>query len=159
MSRLYIGIDPGNTGALAAIYPSGEVRLWDAPRNVPNEIEMAEIVHSLGDAIPRDEQFAVIEWAQSSPKMGVTSAFNYGCGFGMWLATLASHDIGHVRVRPQEWMSMMFSGRKRLSRDKTRSIGLAKKLFPLAPITLAKHHGRAEALLIAEYGRRTYDGT
>ena len=34
----------------------------------------------------------------------------------------------------------------------------ARQLFPDAPITLKKHDGRAEALLIAEFGRREHLG-
>jgi hypothetical protein len=33
---------------------------------------------------------------------------------------------------------------------------MARNLFPDAMLKLKKHHGRAEALLIAEYARRTF---
>jgi hypothetical protein len=33
---------------------------------------------------------------------------------------------------------------------------MARELFPDAMLNLKKHHGKAEALLIAEYARRTF---
>ena len=41
-----------------------------------------------------------------------------------------------------------------LTNDKDQSLRLAKELYPEAPITLKKHHNKAEALLIAHYARR-----
>ena len=38
--------------------------------------------------------------------------------------------------------------------DKNTSLALARGLFPEAVLDLKKHHGKAEALLIAEYARR-----
>jgi crossover junction endodeoxyribonuclease RuvC len=39
-----------------------------------------------------------------------------------------------------------------LSRDKHASLFKARLMFPAADLHLAKHDGRAEALLIAQYG-------
>ena len=37
--------------------------------------------------------------------------------------------------------------------EKGASLVTARTLYPSAPLKLAKHHNRAEALLIAHYGR------
>lgn len=43
-----------------------------------------------------------------------------------------------------------------LSRDNHASLHKARLMFPAAELHLAKHADRAEALLIAHYGRRTF---
>ena len=41
-----------------------------------------------------------------------------------------------------------------LTSDKDESIRIAKELYPAAPITLKRHHNRAESLLIAHWALR-----
>jgi hypothetical protein len=50
-------------------------------------------------------------------------------------------------VTPSVWKSSL-----RLSKDKNASLHKARLMFPAAELHLAKHDGRAEALLIAQYG-------
>ena len=52
-------------------------------------------------------------------------------------------------VRPQVWKKALG-----VTSDKNTSLALARELFPEAVLDLKKHHGKAEALLIAEYARR-----
>jgi hypothetical protein len=40
--------------------------------------------------------------------------------------------------------------------DKNESLAAARIAFPQATLLLKKDHGKAEALLIAEYARRTF---
>jgi len=84
------------------------------------------------------------------PGQGVTSMFNMGYGLGALHAIFTCLYIRTVRVRPQAWKKEFGL----IKKEKGDSIRVAQELFPLADITLKKHHGRAEALLMAEYGRR-----
>jgi hypothetical protein len=43
----------------------------------------------------------------------------------------------------------------KLTSDKEQSLITARLMFPQAILKLKKDHGKAEALLIAEYARRT----
>ena len=52
-------------------------------------------------------------------------------------------------VTPQAWKKAM-----KLTSDKKQSLAMARELWPNAPLNFAKHDGRAEALLMAEYLRR-----
>jgi crossover junction endodeoxyribonuclease RuvC len=52
-------------------------------------------------------------------------------------------------VTPQKWKKSL-----KLDSDKNKSLGLARELWPTAPLTRKKDNGRAEALLLAEYLRR-----
>jgi hypothetical protein len=90
---------------------------------------------------------AYLEQVHSSPQMGVKSAFTFGNGFGHLEMALTAAGIPFERVRPQVWqkaMGCMTKGDKNVSKRK------AQELFP----SLKVNHYIADALLIAEYGRR-----
>ncbi|MBT2326092.1 hypothetical protein J7E62_27565 [Variovorax paradoxus] len=52
-------------------------------------------------------------------------------------------------LSPQKWKR--FYG---LDADKAKSLATARALYEAAPLSLAKHHNRAESLLIAHWGLR-----
>ena len=90
---------------------------------------------------------AYIEQVHSSPQMGVKSAFTFGNGFGHLEMALTACGIAFERIRPQAWqkaLGCMTKGDKNVSKRR------AQELFPTLKIT----HSTADALLIAEYGRR-----
>ena len=96
---------------------------------------------------------AYLERAQAMPKQGVTSMFNYGKGFGLWLGLLIGIGIPYTLVSPRRWKAVMLSD---MGKDKGASILRAKQLFPqcASQLQLVKDHNKAEALLIAAYGQR-----
>jgi hypothetical protein len=156
----FIGIDPGFTGALAVIDNQGEVvKLADTPtltitagrgkKTVYDIPGMAEILRQYRMINTR----AGIEEAQAMPGQGVTSTFSTGLGLGVWLGILVAMDFPLTRVRPAEWKKSM-----KLGSDKEQSRLRAQELFPKADLRLKKYHGRAEALLLAEWLRREWMG-
>jgi len=72
--------------------------------------------------------------------------------YGMWLGILASIGMKHEIVRPAAWKRSM-----QVSKDKGQARVKATQLWPdmADKLKLVKHHGRAEALLLAEWLRRT----
>jgi len=90
---------------------------------------------------------AYLEQVSAMPGQGVTSCFTFGNGYGHLEMALTAAGIPFERVRPQKWqqaMGCMTAGDKNVSKRK------AQELFPSVKIT----HSTADALLIAEYGRR-----
>jgi len=90
----------------------------------------------------------VIEESQSMPGQGVRSYFTIGLGFGVWLGILSALGLAYTRVRPAVWKRHLG-----LTSDKGQARLRAQQLFAQADLRLRKHHGRAEALLLAHYGR------
>ena len=90
---------------------------------------------------------ALIESAQAMPKQGASSGFKYGREVGAIEATVAGCGIPLTILKPRVWKQFhRFRGdNKELSRQR------ALQLFPTAHalFTHKKHHGRAEAALIA----------
>ena len=146
----YIGVDPGMTGAIAIIDPNGHCfEVADCP-TVDGEIlypTIADIFESY--KIKNYSMFVGIEKAQSMPKQGVCSVGNYMRGYGVYLGIFASFKIPYREIRPTEWKKSFGL----LHQDKSASITKALQLFPYLSdrIYLKKHHGRAEAVLLAQF--------
>lgn len=94
-----------------------------------------------------------LEQVHSMPKQGVASSFNFGRGFGLWEGLLAGMRFPYTLVSPQRWKKAMLAD---MAKDKGASVLRAKQLFPncVEQLKLVKDHNKAEALLLAEYGRR-----
>lgn len=118
-----------------------------------NRISESDCARCLAEETERDEVHAFIEKVGAMPGQGVTSMFSFGYGFGVWMGILAALKIPHTLVTPQAWKKEMFAG---YDKD-TDSRVIARRLFPVQTeesLSRKKDHGRADALLIAEYGRR-----
>ena len=153
-ASLYIGIDPGLDGAIGFIHT--HVRAVRTPtikvgkRRQYRAQEMAEI---LWGCIPYTDGepyslFAVLESVHSMPKQGVASAFSFGRGFGLWEGILATLHIPYLLVAPQTWKAVML---RDMPKDKNAAKLQASRLWPELD---RLSDGEAEALLMAEYGRR-----
>lgn len=146
-SPTIIGIDPGASGGIA-ILCGGEVT-----------------THKLADLTDQDtwrllaehEPATVyVEAVASSPQMGVKSAFTFGRVYGMVRMAAIAAGLRFVDVRPTVWQSALklpkIGGEigKNGTAKKNRNKARAQELFPSVKVT----HANADALLIAEYGKR-----
>jgi hypothetical protein len=87
------------------------------------------------------------------PNQGVASTFQFGRAVGVITAVCELSRYPLHLVRPQAWKKHYH-----LSSDKGEALDMARMLWPEAKLTLKKHIGRAEALLIAEYWRTQVKG-
>lgn len=157
MRILVLGIDPGLTGAIAAITSAGNIELHDCPilnvgkKHTCNPAGMAAILRGYQDS--SEGLLVGIEKVHSMPGQGVASTFCFGEGYGVWLGILAALGIRHELITPQAWKKSLMNGQVK---DKDASRLVALRLFPevCEQLKLKRHHGRADALLIAEYLRR-----
>jgi len=156
-----VGIDPGLTGAIAVVdhsngalvsvvdmpvekRPNGKSRVW--AEGVA--IECVSIMEGLNQSshnIPVN-----LEAVHSSPQMGVTSAFNFGDGFGALRGVLGAFNFSVSFVTPQVWK--LSQGVIRQDKDYARL-----KVLDLYPeqahlFKRKKDGGRADAVLIGRHG-------
>lgn len=164
---IWVGIDPGITGAIAVI-DGHDVEFHDTPiiaagkKNVMDSAKCAALLRDIkADAARFDIGLMVtIEKVGSMPGEGVSSARSFGFGCGVWEGILAALEIPHQYVTPQRWQKEMLAGEPRVKgekRDKNVSRRIAKRLWPSQTeeaLSRVKDHGRAEAALMAEWGRR-----
>jgi hypothetical protein len=147
---IIIGIDPGKTGAVAFLWDSGAVDVFDMPAGPAGLSAALDIDDQHLSPSPRF--VAYVEQQQAMPKQGVSSTFKIGQSYGEILGVCGALGIRVVTVTPVKWKMVMGLRGK----DKEASRALAMRLFPqiAGELQRKKDHGRAEALLIAEWGRR-----
>lgn len=160
---IYLGIDPGLTGAVAIIDADGAVELCDSPSwevKTKGRIQHDYNVHGMAEIIAgviaragnRGLIAAALEKVHSMPEQGVASSFKFGVGLGTWQGILAAFGITFQMIPPQRWKKVLMDG---MPKEKDASLIVAQRLFPTADLRLRKHHGRADALLLAEFMRRS----
>lgn len=151
MKMRFIGIDPGQLGGIAWIddngggphctkMPDTERDIWEAI----HDLETDEVTSLISNGVV----FAVIESVHSMPKQGVVSSFKFGRNYGFLRACLIAAEIPFEEVSPQKWQQVM-GCRSRGNKNVTKA--KAQQLFPTQKVT----HAVADALLLAEYARRT----
>lgn len=178
-SKVFMGIDCGGTGGIALVcdehyvvvdYPmkleprkgltkKGEQKT----RGVP---DLWGILFLFTHLRPIKERIrAVIEQALIQVGGGGESAyiaFRVAEFYFVWPLFLLGREYKYIPVRPIEWKKAMGVTVERAPKGhkltkagkKGPSVALAKKLFPKADVSLDKD-GRADALLLAEFARRT----
>ena len=159
---IYIGIDPGKNGGIAVI--GYENKLEQNKRKIDVYVYQDDILIKLVKDfayfrnVLKEESICYLEQVHAMPKQGVSSTFNFGMNFGFIQGVLKAYGIPYELVTPQKWKKE-FS----CTSDKNTSIEVCKRLFPGVNLKATErcrkdHDGMAEALLIAEYGRRHYNG-
>ena len=142
-----LGIDPGLSGAWAALWPSGAIAAGDLPI-AGNEIaapELARLVRSLRPYA------AIVETVGAMPGQGLSSTWRFAQATGSVLGVLGACSIPLHRVAPGVWKR-----RFGLSKDKDDARALAIRLWPdCTSFTRKRDHGRAEAALMARLAAET----
>ena len=163
-NTVYVGIDPGVTGAIAALFPDNEdeeVWIEDTPnkeihigKNVRKEYDLFRLHKIVEEMLTEYGPTTVaIERVGVLPTDGRVGAFSFGKGYGQWLGILGCLGVPVVEVSPLIWKRSFGI----LGSNKDESRRVAGELFPSISethLSRVKDHNRAEALLIAEWLRR-----
>lgn len=161
VTRAYIGIDPGLSGAVALLC-DGEAFVWDIPSVVVKNTRRDYLARGFADLVLEaclstktsgSDIAAVIESPIAMPRQASNTTLKQGMGFGLALGICASLGFAYEMVPPAKWKKAMGISP---GSDKGASRVMASQMFPaLAPqLARVKDDGRAEALLLAEYRRR-----
>ncbi len=155
--RTTIGIDPGFTGAIALL--DDKIEVWDAPIieiGGRRQMDLHAMVRLYRDIASRYDvrPHVFIEKVHSMPGSSGRSMFTFGEGYGAWQGMAVALDFPLTRVEPARWKAAMMDG---MGKDKDAARFRAALLFPSYAHLFARKQddGRAEALLIAEFGRRS----
>lgn len=143
------GIDPGAKGAIALLYKE-KAFVYDMPM-LGKEVNGREVAALFKDFKP---EHIFLEQVNSFG-MGRTSAYNFGQGVGILKGVIAALEIPYTLITPQKWKKHFG-----LSKEKDRSRLLATRLYPIMAdkFIRKKDDGRAEAILIAKYGKDQING-
>lgn len=144
--KAWIGLDPGKSGAYAILRESGSIDVYDWTDAIQFGEDVAEWKEIL------DVRLATIEAVHSMPGQGVSSSFKFGMVYGMAQGVVMANKLPILLVSPQKWQKAMLTVADG-STTKEQSLYAARRAFPNADIRLKKHHGRADAALLALYGK------
>ena len=151
MTRFILGLDPGKKGGLALLDLVGNIKILYSFTHGT----ITDYINRIGLLKGQDVK-CYIEKIPAMPrsKRGVRASKGIGEAEGLLLGALRAFEIPFERVLPMVWQRNL----RCLSRgDKKFLKQTAQDLFPShqKEITLAT----ADALLIAEYGRRQYNSS
>ena len=154
-----LGIDPGQTGAIA-VYNGQRIesvidmptmaRLHGKGKQVDPYTLATEILDLCGCMRPGDTATAVIEAVSAMPGQGVSSMFRFGESVGVVLGVLGALQMPVRWVTPGRWKKAAGI----VGKDKDAARSLAIQLHPEIAdrLTRRKDCGRADAALIARFG-------
>lgn len=141
--QILIGLDPGSSsGAWGAIDQDG---LYVGCGDLPVEdgrIKAVELMELIWNDYPTH---IAVEDVHTMPGQGIASSGKFMRAAGAIEAVGALVGDTLTLVRPQVWKRF----HRLIGMEKSASLDMARSIWPDAQLRLAKHHGRADALLIA----------
>jgi len=158
-----VGIDPDVSGAIAVLKTASNItqaEVLDVPfvkvqigKTMRRRHDARSIVDLLKQINAPEGSVAYVEQAMPFPKDGKQGWYGTGFGYGVWVGVLMASGYKVVPVRAQAWKSAMGISGREYTKDDSRAVAMS--LFPdLSPqLKRKKDHGRADALLIAAFGR------
>lgn len=159
----FLGVDPGLSGALALLGPTGSLQIEDMPtlqlKKGPKQKRyldyqaIARLVDSWASPDLPGTVVAAIEQVGAMPGQGVSSTFDFGRTYGALKMALHSQFIRVLDPTPTQWKRAVGIP---TGAGKDQSRAVASNLFPRFAHLFArkKDDGRAEAALLAEYARK-----
>jgi crossover junction endodeoxyribonuclease RuvC len=158
---LIAGIDPGFSGGVALLTPSGKLDslhlmpVVKGPRGGSTELDLVELKRLL---TAHAVDVVVLERVHAMKGWGEGAAWRFGVGWGQIQGVVVALGLSLLHVAPDRWQKTLLHGTTGAKGDKTAAIAEALRRWPgvdLKPGKRTKHHdGLADALLIAEWGRR-----
>jgi hypothetical protein len=129
-TKVYLGIDPGKTGACAFYFPEKSTfGILDFPQKEKDVQHFLSLFASF--TVMYDIDFCVLEKATARPGQGVVSMFNYGVNYGMWKAILLWNEIPFIEKTPMQWMKgIVPAGSSEKSKNKERNAKVLLNMFP-----------------------------
>lgn len=152
--RRVIGIDPGQSGAIALLADDELVTVRDMPVLPGAKGSRIRVsAHLLVDLmweVYRPGDTVVIEAVHSFPSDGHNVAFKFGEAYGTLKGVLTARRISYRTVEPTVWKRAAGL----IGKPKWASLDKVRFMYPDHDelFKRKKDHGRADAVLIARFG-------
>lgn len=153
---IILGIDPGQTGAIAVLHDGEVKQVIDMPTTARlhgkgQQVDAYTLTSELlAAASGHNQRRAIIEAVSAMPGQGVSSTFRFGEALGVVLGVLGALQIPVSWASPVRWKKAAGL----YGKDKDAARTLALQLHPEAGdmLTRKKDIGRADAICIAHFG-------
>lgn len=140
---IYLGLDPGKNGAIAAVDEYSEVVAI-----IRLNQDYSDIVEQfLNLYYSHDIEAVLLERVHSMPGQGVSSTFKFGTNYGFLLGILECCKLPYELISPATWQKRMncrTKGNKNITKKKAQKLFKGQKVI----------HATADALLLAELCRQ-----
>ena len=153
---IYVGIDSGYTGALCFINDEGDVSFHDMPiiklaktktTKAKTIIDLVKLISIFRWELLNKDSIITLERVSAMPNQGVTSTFNFGCGYGMIQGVLTGIGLEYNLVTPQAWKKKF--SLVGLPKDASRTSAIAHEPRLASVLARKKDNGRSDAFFIA----------
>lgn len=158
---IYIGIDNGLSGGLAAVDYKGQMidSIIMPTRNKAkgNEIDAVEVYEWIRSMRSMSVPTQIVLETPGKFSKGVQAIASMWDSYGVLRAICEVSQLRHHRITPQQWQKKMLVGCKR-GDTKPAALQKAKQLWPMeeflpTPRCKKPHDGMIDAALMAEYAR------
>lgn len=166
MADLFIGIDPGVSGAVALYCPAtGFLDVFDVPHYLVSvggrkrrRVDIPSLIANLGDTGDDRIVAGCVEAVGPMPRDGVASAFAFGEAFGAIKGCLAAAHVPFELVAPARWKREFGLGGKRGTDAADDARAIVSQIVPRHAdlFRRKKDHNRADAALLAIYCARNF---
>lgn len=162
MIDCFIGIDPGVEGAVVCLGRQSQlIAVHDMPvikngnRRELLVRELANILKGYFEQYGSKKVFVTLEKHTPRPGQGVSSQCKLAKMCGVIEGIVASCGVSYQIAHPRTWAKVM---RDVEGKDvKTKAMLAAGRRWSDLDLSKKKHHNRADAALLAEYGRLYHD--
>jgi crossover junction endodeoxyribonuclease RuvC len=153
MSTVFVGIDPGSNGAIAAII-DGVPKVWGINKETINAdiLEALMFIYEIPGV-----KVVCMEKVAAMPRQGVVSMFTFGKAVGLLTGMCVAFRMGvQIEPTPQTWKKVIFQNtHKGLPRERQKQLAREKAclLYPSlhGVLKFKKDADKAEAVLLAHY--------
>ena len=152
MSKIYVGIDPGQSGGMAFIQNNKVIAL--TPMILAGKfIDVRKTAEYINDILNFENTVACIEKVHSMPGQGVSSSFKFGFVTGTMHGIIGTLGISLHLVTPQKWKKEILEG---TAKDKQAAADFCARVYPDVNLLATErsrvpHSGMVDALCIARY--------
>lgn len=169
--KVYLGIDPGKSGAIVAIDEKGNILSKDVIPLIGTDVDPKGIFDLVNQYKGKYNAVVILEEVHSLHKMAANTNFSMGHTLGIILGIVVASQLKLIRVQPKTWQKETWitseieylpkkeDQLKPSINTKLTSMKAAHRLFPTADFrkngrSKNDHDGICDAILLAEYGRR-----
>lgn len=166
----FIGIDVGKGGAISIVSNSGSVKSFVTPTLPSGDIDVLSLYTIISNV--HHVKMIVVEKVHAIFGSSAGSTFEFGRSAGIAEGIVCVSRCPYTMVPPKTWQKEMWRGVEKIKKPgknsidtKATSLVAVKRLFPIAalhdkskPKSTKVHDGIVDSILLAEYGRRLWNG-
>jgi crossover junction endodeoxyribonuclease RuvC len=157
---MIVGIDPGVDGAIAWMTDGGDIEdVRNMPTTKDGKKRIIDCPHLCEVLKLTRPDIVVLESVNCRPGQGVSSVFSFGRSLGRIEGVIHTLGLPIEFPTPQRWKKVVLEG---TDKSKEAAIAYVQRRWPDAQLIpdgcRVPHDGRADSILLAEFGRRLMGG-